>query len=266
MADPGSFAVLPYTPKCARSLRHDDPRRRAVGCLPAQLSQADDRAGGGARGRGAQASFENEFTLARREGWAVRPPRPEPCFSTIGMDWAAPVMIELVEALHAQGVQPEQYYAELGPGQQEMPVRFADALQAADNQITMRETARGVALKHGLLASFAPKPFPDQAGNGSSYPLEPLADQGRQEPLPRSRRPLRALRGRLCLHRRRAGPPAGSRRAHRAERQLLPPTPTALLVERLHRVGARQSRGCRARAVQAARSRDGIDQPRAQAL
>src|SRR5206468_509807 len=39
--------------------------------------------------------------------------------------------------------------------------------RAADNQITVRETARGVALRHGLLASFAPKPFPDQAGNGS---------------------------------------------------------------------------------------------------
>ncbi len=31
----------------------------------------------------------------------------------------------------------------------------------------MRETGRGVALRHGLLASFAPKPFPDEAGNGS---------------------------------------------------------------------------------------------------
>ena len=83
------------------------------------------------------------------------------------MDLAAPVMMEIVEALLAQGVEPEQYYAELGPGQQELPVRYADALRAADNQITVRETGRGVALKHGLLASFAPKPFPDEAGNGS---------------------------------------------------------------------------------------------------
>jgi glutamine synthetase len=76
-------------------------------------------------------------------------------------------MMDLIEALTAQGVQPEQYYAELGPGQQELPVRFADALRAADNQITVRDTARGIAAKHGLVASFAPKPFPDQAGNGS---------------------------------------------------------------------------------------------------
>jgi glutamine synthetase len=114
-----------------------------------------------------KAAFENEFTLARREGEGYAPIDRSPCFSTIGMDSAAPVMVEIIEALMAQGVYPEQYYAELGPGQQELPVRFADALRAADNQITVRETARGVALRHGLLASFAPKPFPDQAGNGS---------------------------------------------------------------------------------------------------
>jgi len=114
-----------------------------------------------------QASFENEFTLARREGDQYVPLDRSPCFSTIGMDSAGPVMIEMIEALVAQGVFPEQYYPELGPGQQEVPVRYADALRAADNQITVRETGRGVALRHGLIASFAPKPFPDEAGNGS---------------------------------------------------------------------------------------------------
>jgi glutamine synthetase len=39
-------------------------------------------------------------------------------------------------------------------------------LQAADRQIAVRETVRAVALQHGLTASFAPKPFADQAGNG----------------------------------------------------------------------------------------------------
>jgi len=114
-----------------------------------------------------KAAFENEFTLARHEGSQYVPLDRSPCFSTIGMDSAAPVMMEIIEALVSQGVYPEQYYAELGPGQQELPVRFADAMRAADNQITLRETARGVASNHGLLASFAPKPFPDQAGNGS---------------------------------------------------------------------------------------------------
>lgn len=165
--DLDTFAILPYTPKSARllcSMLTLDGEPWAA-CPRAFLKRMIERA----RHAGVvlKAAFENEFTLARREADRYVPLDRSPCFSTIGMDSAAPVMLDIVEALIAQAVYPEQYYAELGPGQQELPVRFADALGAADNQITLRETARGVALKHGLLASFAPKPFPDQAGNGS---------------------------------------------------------------------------------------------------
>lgn len=167
MPDPETFAILPYAPKSARLLcemvtLEGEPWEA---CPRTFLKRMIERA----REAGFlfKAAFENEFTLARREGERYVPLDRSPCFSTIGMDSAAPVMVALIEALRAQGVYPEQYYAELGPGQQELPVRFAEALRAADNQITVRETARGVALKHGLLASFAPKPFPDQAGNGS---------------------------------------------------------------------------------------------------
>jgi len=165
--DPETFAVLPYVPKSARLLcdmvtLEGNPWGA---CPRTFLKRMIER--GRKAGVVLKATFENEFTLARRDGDRYVPLDWSPCFSTIGMDSAATVMLELIEALMAQGVYPEQYYAELGPGQQELPVRFADALRAADNQITVRETARGVALKHGLLASFAPKPFPDQAGNGS---------------------------------------------------------------------------------------------------
>ncbi|MBI4591256.1 MAG: glutamine synthetase [Candidatus Rokubacteria bacterium] len=164
MPDPETFTVLPYVPKTARLLcdmltLEGEPWGA---CTRTFLKRMIARAR--SAGLALRAAFENEFTLATRDR---APLDRSPCFSSIGMDSAAPVMLELVEALMAQGVYPEQYYAELGPGQQELPVRFADALRAADNQITLRETARGVAWKHGLLASFAPKPFPDQAGNGS---------------------------------------------------------------------------------------------------
>ena len=70
-------------------------------------------------------------------------------------------------ALEAQGITVEQYYPELGHGQHEISIRHAEALRAADNHIKLRETIRGVALEYGLYASLAPKPFPDQAGNGA---------------------------------------------------------------------------------------------------
>ncbi len=167
MPDLETFAILPYAPKSARLLcdlvtLEGEP----WGACPRSFLKRMIEQGRTA-GMVLKAAFENEFTLARREGDRFVPLDRSPCFSTIGMDSAAPVMVEIIEALRAQGVFPEQYYAELGAGQQELPVRFADALRAADNQITVRETARGVALRHGLLASFAPKPFPDQAGNGS---------------------------------------------------------------------------------------------------
>ena len=167
VADPATFAVLPYAPRSARLLCNMQTLDGAPwGACPRSFLE---RMIGAARSQGfvLQAAFENEFTLARREGEQYVPLDRSPCFSTIGMDSAGGVMIEMIEALVAQGVFPEQYYAELGPGQQELPVRYADALRAADNQITLRETGRGVALKHGLIASFAPKPFPEEAGNGA---------------------------------------------------------------------------------------------------
>ncbi len=165
--DVSTFATLPYSPRSARlycdMITLDEEPWGA--CPRSFLRRMIDRAR--AQGLELKAAFENEFTLARRDGDTVAPLDRSPCFSTIGMDIAAPVMTEVIDALVAQGVEPEQYYAELGPGQQELPVRYTDALRAADNQLTVRETARGVALRHGLIASFAPKPFPGEAGNGS---------------------------------------------------------------------------------------------------
>jgi glutamine synthetase len=83
------------------------------------------------------------------------------------MTQASAVVDDLVGALQAQGIVVEQYYPELGHGQHEISIRHAEALQAADNQIKLRETIRGVAFGYGLYASLAPKPFPDQAGNGA---------------------------------------------------------------------------------------------------
>ena len=61
----------------------------------------------------------------------------------------------------------ELSHPELGWGQQELSTRHAPALRAADNQVTYRQTVRGVAARRGLIASLAPKPFADQAGSGA---------------------------------------------------------------------------------------------------
>jgi glutamine synthetase len=81
---------------------------------------------------------------------------------TVAQDYAD----ALVGALDAQDIALEQYYAELGHGQQEISTAHRPAVQAADEQLLVRETIRGVAAGQGLVASLAPKPWPDGAGNG----------------------------------------------------------------------------------------------------
>jgi glutamine synthetase len=166
--DPESFVLLPYVPGSAAMacdmLTGD--RRPWDACPRSFLRRMSGRLA--ARGWRLRASFEAEFTLARRDDDGSYAPFDETlCFSSIAMTMAAPFACELTAALEAQGLVVEQYYPELGHGQHEISIRHDEALRAADNQITLRETIRGVAARHGLVASLAPKPFPDQAGNGA---------------------------------------------------------------------------------------------------
>ena len=119
----------------------------------------------GAAGFSLRAAFECEFTLAVKQPDGGFAPLDESlCFSTVGMTAAASVMDDIVAALEAQRIPVEQYYPELGHGQQELSIGHAPALEAADRQVFYRETVRAVAHRHALWASLAPKPFVDQAG------------------------------------------------------------------------------------------------------
>jgi glutamine synthetase len=54
---------------------------------------------------------------------------------------------------------------EVAPGQQEIDLRYADALSMADNIMTLRHVVREVALAQGVHATFMPKPFTELAGS-----------------------------------------------------------------------------------------------------
>src|ERR687896_691473 len=64
------------------------------------------------------------------------------------------------------GIRPEQCHAEVGHGNLELSVGEAEALATADRRVQVLETIRGVAHRMGLEVTMAPKPYPDQAGNG----------------------------------------------------------------------------------------------------
>jgi glutamine synthetase len=164
--DTETFRVLPYAPRTGAMLVD----QRALSGEPAPVDQRGflrrmtERLA--ERGRRLQVAFENEFALAVEADGAYVPIDSSLCFSTIGMTAAQEYADALVGALDAQGIVLEQYYVELGHGQQEISTAHRPALQAADEQLLVRETIRGVATRHGLVGSLAPKPWPDGAGNG----------------------------------------------------------------------------------------------------
>ena len=73
---------------------------------------------------------------------------------------------QAITMLEAMGISVEFSHHEGGPGQQEIDLRYADALTTADNIMTFRHVVKEVALDQGFYASFMPKPFTDHPGSG----------------------------------------------------------------------------------------------------
>jgi len=73
---------------------------------------------------------------------------------------------EAISLLEQMGISVEYSHHEGGPGQNEIDLRYADALSTADNIMTFRTIVKEVAAAQGYHASFMPKPVIDVPGSG----------------------------------------------------------------------------------------------------
>ncbi|MET4637151.1 glutamine synthetase family protein [Mycetocola sp. 2940] len=71
-----------------------------------------------------------------------------------------------VRMLEDLGISVEFSHHEAGPGQNEIDLRYADALTTADNIMTFRTVIKEVAIEQGVYATFMPKPLSDKPGSG----------------------------------------------------------------------------------------------------
>lgn len=71
-----------------------------------------------------------------------------------------------VSMLEQLGISVEFSHHEGGPGQNEIDLRYADALTMADNIMTFRTVIKEVAIEQGVYATFMPKPFSEHPGSG----------------------------------------------------------------------------------------------------
>jgi glutamine synthetase len=112
---------------------------------------------------------EIEFYLFRGRAVDGKPPEPvdrsgffDHTPQGVGHDFRR----EAITLLESMGISVEFSHHEGGPGQQEIDLRYADALSTADNIMTFRVVVQEVALGQGIHASFMPKPFTEFPGSG----------------------------------------------------------------------------------------------------
>jgi glutamine synthetase len=113
---------------------------------------------------------ELEFFLLREDARenAMREPLPHDRggYFDLSTDLAADVRREIAVELEGMGIQIESSHHEVAAGQHELDFAPLDALAAADAVITARYVIKAVAQRHGLWATFLPKPFFGVNGSG----------------------------------------------------------------------------------------------------
>jgi glutamine synthetase len=112
---------------------------------------------------------ECEFFLLARDGSAISDPadtQDKPCYDQSALMRRYDVITEICDAMQALGWRPYQNDHEDANGQFEMNWAFDAATVTADRHAFFKYMVKAVAEKHGLRATFMPKPFMGLTGNG----------------------------------------------------------------------------------------------------
>jgi len=169
MPDPETFAILPWRPQEKSVARmicdilkpngqpyEGDPRyvlRRALEKME-------------------KMGFDHFYVGPELEYFYFKSPvKPEPLdtggyFDLTPLDLASDLRRDTVLALKKLGIRVEYSHHEAAVSQHEIDIRYDDALRMADNMVTYRLTVKEIATKHGVYATFMPKPLNDEYGSG----------------------------------------------------------------------------------------------------
>lgn len=110
---------------------------------------------------------ELEFFLFKKENGKVTPlPNDNGGYFDLAMDQAYEVRRDMVIALEKFGINVEASHHEVAQGSHEIDFRYGPALKTADNATTFRFVLKAIAQKHGMHATFMPKPITGVNGSG----------------------------------------------------------------------------------------------------
>jgi glutamine synthetase len=108
---------------------------------------------------------EPEFFLFRNDSTDLLPMDSDGYFD-LTTDQAHEIRREITAALEKFGIDVEASHHEVAPGQHEIDFRHGNALTTADRLLTLRVSVKSIAQRHGLKASFMPKPIMGMNGSG----------------------------------------------------------------------------------------------------
>lgn len=87
-------------------------------------------------------------------------------FDLTTLDAASDLRRDTIRTLEDMGIRVEYSHHEVACSQHEIDLRYADALTMADNVMTYRIVVKEIASKHGVYATFMPKPIAGINGSG----------------------------------------------------------------------------------------------------
>ena len=170
--DPSTYAVLPWEPSDKKVARficdvytpdgkpfEGDPRY----ILKRVMKEAEEL------GFQYNVGPELEFFMFKLSDNCELKPIPQDVagyFDYTPRDLADNIRSDIVNALEAMGLEVEMSHHEVAPGQHEIDFKYGNALTQADRAITFKHAAKSIVFKHGLFASFMPKPIFGVNGSG----------------------------------------------------------------------------------------------------
>jgi glutamine synthetase len=169
LPDPSTFKVFPWSPKetpvarmfCDVMTPEGD---NYVGDPRHVLRRALDRA--------SEMGFDNFYCGPELEFFYFKNDQsPEPLdyggyFDLTTLDAATSLRRDTILALQDFGINVEYSHHEVGISQHEIDLRFDSALEMADKVMTYKTVVKEIATRHGVYATFMPKPLRDENGSG----------------------------------------------------------------------------------------------------
>lgn len=179
LPDPASMAILPWKPEIAwfasDLVLKDKPFESCSRqILKRVLARAEKM------GFRLNLGIETEFFLFREQDGKLIPGTErddlaKPAYDVRQLLNSFPVVDEIVSAMNTLGWDVYSFDQEDATGQFETDFMYADALTMADRFTFFRLMANEIAQKHGMFASFMPKPYGHRTGSGAHYNMS-LAD------------------------------------------------------------------------------------------